>query len=604
MAVISSIIPYDQMLLDTINPKKRQSIGKLATGKKVKLDHQTSYLPLPNDVLQLIFSKYIGWGNKDCLAAAQVCRQFRRIVGSLPLQALVNSCLSFRGNYDPEVTFAPRVELRALGTVTKADTEKLELILDKWDLNESGFRRLLFEDLKLCTLAPWKKFILEIWDKKIWFPGPTAEYTEDPEIKKIALNAQKALKLFQTNPSEWTKVNIDCINWKELPKKATDIKIEGQFDYEYLDKLVENKIPAITQNLENQEFIIALFDFAKSNRVLTNSLFRLLNEKDKQDRKLLFRILSVNGMALEHMPDPLKQDQAFVWAAFLSDHFALTFAGPELRKDRNFMLRAVIKNGLALEHAHNDLRNDEEIVWEAVKQNGLALQFASDIQKRKRAIVLHAVKQNGLALEFVFHNDKRVKSVLMAAIRQNGVALEHAPPVHRRNKAIVLEAVRQNGLALEHAHEDLQDDEDVVTAAVFQNGLALEFASERLRGHKKIEQGNHRVIQKAVKQNGRALEFTSYRYKFDRGVVTDAVKQYGKALKLTYYENRNDFKVVLAAVSQNGLALEYASPKMRRNRSIVIAAVNNDGWALQFADETLLNDPEIIAIAKKQIAFG
>jgi len=129
------------------------------------------------------------------------------------------------------------------------------------------------------------------------------------------------------------------------------------------------------------------------------------------------------------------------------------------------------EDGLALESVPEYLKNDFGIVILAVLQNGLALEFASEELRDDDDLVKAAVEVDGLALEFASKRLKDEFDIVLSAVKNDGLALEFASPQLQDNIHIVSTAVTQNGLAIFFAWEGggLQNDEDIMSIAFTQN---------------------------------------------------------------------------------------------------------------------------------------
>lgn len=252
--------------------------------------------------------------------------------------------------------------------------------------------------------------IERLWKTKKLFAAATETYTADVEIKRIAANANKAIVLMQSNPLEWKKEAIDEIAWQDLPPMAANFQFDGQLMINFiLNEMVIQKIPQISKSFDNKQFVLALFGFAKDDLILTNALSNLVSEEDKKDLEYLYKIVSVNGLALDKMPDPLKLNKEFVMAAIKQNRAAYAMADPQIKQDKAFALEVVKLKGLALEFVHPDLQKDREVVLEAVKQNGMALEYAHTDLQDDAEIVMTAINQIGSAIIFASARKKGIE---------------------------------------------------------------------------------------------------------------------------------------------------------------------------------------------------
>ena len=89
-------------------------------------------------------------------------------------------------------------------------------------------------------------------------------------------------------------------------------------------------------------------------------------------------LMSNYPAALLYVRDDLKQDGKFIQAAEYASGCNSDFSDNEFQvQDMPLLVGAVLRNGLALQYMPDDIKNDTIIVMTAVEQNGLALQYAS-----------------------------------------------------------------------------------------------------------------------------------------------------------------------------------------------------------------------------------
>ena len=327
------------------------------------------------------------------------------------------------------------------------------------------------------------------------------------------------------------------------------------------------------------------------------------------DKELVLKAVSQDGLALEFASERLKNDVDVVRDAIELYPEALKFAGNEavftLVKEFPNLLKyaslgatrfVVERNGVWLQNASEESKSNEATVNLAVCQDGLALEFADDILKINQTVVHHAVRQNGLALSFVelkklkkeivarcenYNPDgfldgpdkiaeKAVYEIVSAAVFQNGSALEFASDTLRKNKTIVRAAVGRDGLALKYADEKLKNNPTTVNIAIENNPEALQYAGKD-------------AVLAVLKKNGLLLGFVSNEFKNDPDVVDVAVRQNGLALKHASKDLQDHANTVLIAVDQNGLALQSASPKRQNDEKVVFHAISKDINAYEFA---------------------
>ncbi|MDO4485532.1 MAG: DUF4116 domain-containing protein [Bacillota bacterium] len=154
----------------------------------------------------------------------------------------------------------------------------------------------------------------------------------------------------------------------------------------------------------------------------------------------------------------------------------------DLQNDRDVVSKLVSINGLCLKYAPTELQSDYEIVMEAVKSNASALEYASGVLKTNYEIVMAAVNEGGYALSFADKSFCDNKDVVLAALRNSPMSLKYASNRLRGDYDVVMEAVSQNGDALEYADIIMREDKEIaITALSNSYYTAYEFVSEDLK---------------------------------------------------------------------------------------------------------------------------
>jgi hypothetical protein len=300
-------------------------------------------------------------------------------------------------------------------------------------------------------------------------------------------------------------------------------------------------------------------------------------EELKNNRELVLVAVVSNALSLQYASDMLKNDQEVLVAAAKQNILGLNFMPEELRHNRELMLALVTHVGEALSQTPNeDIKNDREIVLAAVKNNGFALQYASDAMKNDREIVLTALTalRGRGCYDFVSNELKNDREVILAALRQDCSVLTRIPITMQNDREVLLAAVEHSGFALRYMPEVWRDDYDMVLAAMRKGG-SLGDASKEL-------QNNREIVLAAVQRYGQSIHFASEALKNDREVAMVAVLSTRENV-LRYLPEvlRNDFDIVKCAVRKGRYSLESASDKLKRNVDIVFAAICGGGLSMR-----------------------
>ena len=126
--------------------------------------------------------------------------------------------------------------------------------------------------------------------------------------------------------------------------------------------------------------------------------------------------MSVDGRALEHASEELKDDREIVMIAVLDFWPAFQYASERLKGDRKFVIEVVLEKPWALKHASNALKGDQEVVMAAVSKDGTALTHATEGLKGDREVVTKAIFQNGLSVLSATNDMKGDEDVIRAAL--------------------------------------------------------------------------------------------------------------------------------------------------------------------------------------------
>ena len=335
--------------------------------------------------------------------------------------------------------------------------------------------------------------------------------------------------------------------------------------------------------------------------------------------------------------------------------------------DRDYVLEAVKVDGLALEHASQELRNDSAVVIAAVRQNLLACRF-SDPSVRRDPGLQQLVKgtvarlQDHDLLPPVVEMEIRTIELMESSAWSSFViptghlyyedqVLEDFGTESEWVKAKVelMDLLSELGRDKEWSLIDYRGDSDWDSDEEFcrlqemrndaaEDGLYFpEDAGSFLDGDSPVQStklqerilanaqgvGEHKwtdreFVLKAVKSNGRALEFASEELRNDREIVKATVKNTAQIDKTHEFsvdllesysalrcaisgsDLQHDKGFILELIELDGMTLSCASDELRADREVVLPAVTQFGQSIQFASEELQNDQGLIDIAEMQ----
>jgi serine/threonine-protein kinase TTK/MPS1 len=118
-------------------------------------------------------------------------------------------------------------------------------------------------------------------------------------------------------------------------------------------------------------------------------------------KKIIKKILSIQGKFLYYIPNKYKSDKDLVITAVTNNGLSLKYAHPILKKDKYIVLKAVQQNGLSLQYADISLLSDDNIVLQAVKNDGNALRFADSKFRKNKDIIIESLKSHPLSIIYI-----------------------------------------------------------------------------------------------------------------------------------------------------------------------------------------------------------
>lgn len=165
----------------------------------------------------------------------------------------------------------------------------------------------------------------------------------------------------------------------------------------------------------------------------------------RSDRDTVLQALARTSTALKHVPVKLWKDRELMLEAVKQNNRCLGVL-PHFQDDFDFVMGAMEVNGIALAHVSDSLRNSRKVVVTALMQNGLALEFASPQLRADPEIVLVAVAQNGWAFLHATRELRADPITAFKAVCLNGSALPHMSDSLRSDvNEILLQTTKPHG---------------------------------------------------------------------------------------------------------------------------------------------------------------
>lgn len=142
----------------------------------------------------------------------------------------------------------------------------------------------------------------------------------------------KILPLVEKNPVQWSKAEVDDIEWTVLKDgQILDIEIEQRF-YSSLRVRLPQKLSRISSDFENKEFVLTLFRFCIQKKDFKSHQFAagpnvhtVVKTIAERTENLVLKMVSQSLQVLRFLPE-IKTIFKVVLAAVQTDGRVLEFA--------------------------------------------------------------------------------------------------------------------------------------------------------------------------------------------------------------------------------------------------------------------------------------
>jgi len=185
------------------------------------------------------------------------------------------------------------------------------------------------------------------------------------------------------------------------------------------------------------------------------SVYELLFEDQKADKKIASEVLKRNGLALRFAPNCIRSDKTLVKSAVSQNGAALQYVLGSLRADNGIVTAATRQNKEAVQFAHDDLQPDAALLNLLLKPSLSKSQQCKFFCESTPCAVLHESAQ---ILRLVPDAWKARKAFMRAAVKINGMALEYATVAIAKDSGIVIDAVRNTPYAVYFADQEIITD--------------------------------------------------------------------------------------------------------------------------------------------------
>lgn len=326
------------------------------------------------------------------------------------------------------------------------------------------------------------------------------------------------------------------------------------------------------------------------------SAFQWASERLRAEPAVIKAALQKDGSLLVHTPAEVRDDYDMVALAVTQIPTSLFYASERLRNNPELSLLAIKGNHFALRYVGDDLRDDKEFVLTAMSL-GASLEVVSDRLKDDIDVAYECCRNQSIFSNFKHFSERlqQVREVLKAAYSKNPRLLKIGPK-HLKDDLEIMELV-------------LEKDPDMLGSAsiavqsctkLVQLAMSKDPKAKCFRYAKGEAQDDPGLVSSAISRDPLLLQYASDHMKDTTQIVLPAVSANGLVLKFASENLRDDHEIVRAAVTNNGTALEFASARLREDGSTVKVAVEANQKALKFASASALDDPELLALLRKQ----
>lgn len=147
-----------------------------------------------------------------------------------------------------------------------------------------------------------------------------------------------------------------------------------------------------------------------------------------QSEESAIRKIAKGANFLEKEFDAFRYKRSFIEKVVQVDDMALQCLPDEMKDDKALAMLSVQKFGWTLGYLSPRLRDNEEIVLAAIGETSASIQFASDRIKSNKKIMMESIKDNGINIEYAATHLKDDAEVMLAAVKYDKTLIDQASP--------------------------------------------------------------------------------------------------------------------------------------------------------------------------------
>ncbi len=308
-----------------------------------------------------------------------------------------------------------------------------------------------------------------------------------------------------------------------------------------------------------------------------------LSVPEKQNKDIILKFVSQNGLNLEYVLKQFKDDIDVVMESVKNKPVAIQYASKRLKAEYKVAIEAVKKDSMAFMHIHKYLRYNKDIVFEAMKT------FYELYRKNMKRVYN---KTTFVGNFNKIHNTKYIPHII--------------PVDFLSDKDFMMKFVDIDVNSVYDASNKLHMNADYMYEYIKRTKQLGCIHSSLLR--------NKEFILRILKINGSLIEKIESYLRVDRDVILIALHDYDNAMYITSYsipvyifkdfmsDVITDREYVKKAVKINGMAIRDCDKKFKSDKEIVMYAVKSNKKCLIYVDDELKKDNEILFCVGKKMS--
>lgn len=251
---------------------------------------------------------------------------------------------------------------------------------------------------------------------------------------------------------------IEFNHWKDTAKKSKN-----------LWRVTEAKVwrfqeAPLEVQLNHELNIIAVIE-GKDN------LYQL-HPQLQNSRDFMLEILAKEGTNNNyiHMLDKFKADEEFIRLAFKNNCNIILYAPQKTQKEKELIYKLLSENGLAYQHLTYNLREDLEVCKIAAKQNPAAMEYMTKTQIiqlcKDKNWIKNSLDNNPAIFKFCPYSIRNNLLYAIPAIKNDSNNVEYATDKIKNSKEWAFELISNYNCRIYHFNKEVQSDKRLILESV------------------------------------------------------------------------------------------------------------------------------------------